>query len=138
MVACRDQTQMRPMAGVKGRSMCASLLKTERMLGRLEHEEGTQTLCLVVGCFLCLGRPMDVCWEVACSSLLKNAPGRSCLAVVRNLVNALTLPRNGRGGRTPLNERYGLPVVHPVRCMVPDLQIFRESVLDSFTTQSMK
>ena len=32
---------MRPMTGVKGQSMSASLLKIGRMLGRSEHEEGT-------------------------------------------------------------------------------------------------
>ena len=34
------------------------------------------------------------------------------------------------------NEGLG-ECVHPVRCMVPDLQTFRESVFDSCTTQSM-
>ena len=57
---------------------------------------------------------------------------------MRGLANALTPPPNGRGGRTPLDERDGLPIVHPVRCMVLDLQTFCESVLDSYTTQSVK
>ena len=52
---------------------------------------------------------------------------RSRLAVMRGLANALSPPPKGRGRRTPLDERSGLPVVHPVRCMARDFQIFRES-----------
>ena len=44
------------MISVKGQSMSASLLKTSRILGRLEHDEGeTRKLCLGVDCGLCLG-----------------------------------------------------------------------------------
>ena len=57
---------------------------------------------------------------------------------MRDLANALTPPPNGRRGRTPLDERDGLPVVHSVRCITPDLQMFREPILDSYTTQSVK
>ena len=71
---------------------------------------------------------MNVCWEVARSSLFQECPrSRSHLTVVRGLANGLTLPPNGRRGQTPLDGRDGLPVVHPVKCMAPDLQIFRES-----------
>ena len=35
---------MRPMTGVKGQSMLASLFKIGRMLGRSEHEEGTRIM----------------------------------------------------------------------------------------------
>ena len=44
---------------------------------------------------------------------LKNTRGReAALLVMRDLVNTLTLPPDGRGGRTPLDERDGLPVFH--------------------------
>ena len=45
---------MRPMTGVKDQSMSASHLKIERMLGRLEHEEGVQKLFSSVDCFDCV------------------------------------------------------------------------------------
>ena len=71
---------------------------------------------------------MIVCWEEARSFLFEEWPrSRSRLAVMGGLANALTPPPNGRGGRTPLDKRDGLPAVHPVRYMAPDLQIFRES-----------
>ena len=55
MVACRDPTQMMPMTGVKGQSMSANIWKTERMIGRLEHKEGTRrTLYSVVGYIDCI------------------------------------------------------------------------------------
>ena len=68
---------------------------------------------------------MNVFWRVARSFLFKECPrSRSHLVVVRGLANTLTSPPNGRGGRTLLDESDELPVVHPVRCMAPDLQIF--------------
>ena len=39
VAACKDQTQMRSMTGLKGQTMSVSFLKTERMPGWLEHEE---------------------------------------------------------------------------------------------------
>ena len=44
---------MRPMAGLKGHSMSVSFLKIDRILGRLEYEEGTRMLCLGIDCFGC-------------------------------------------------------------------------------------
>ena len=41
---------MWPMTGVKGQSMSASLLETERILSRLEHMKEMRTLCSTVGC----------------------------------------------------------------------------------------
>ena len=71
---------------------------------------------------------MIVCWKVAHSFFFAECPrSRGRLAVMRGLANALTPPPNGRGGRTPLDERDGLPIVHPVRCMAPNLKIFCES-----------
>ena len=71
---------------------------------------------------------MNVFWGVARPFLFKECPrSRSRLVVIRGLANALIPPPNGRGGRAPLNERGGLPVVHLVRCTALDLQIFRES-----------
>ena len=64
-----------------------------------------------VDCGLCLGRLIVYfrCW---CAFPLKNASGReSAFFVMRGLTNAFTLPPNGRGGRTPLDERDGFPVV---------------------------
>ena len=45
---------MRPIIGLKGQIVLVSLLKTERMLGRLEHKEGTRMLCANVDCFDCV------------------------------------------------------------------------------------
>ena len=41
---------MGSMTGVKGQSKSPSLLKIDRMLGRLEYEEETRMLFSVVGC----------------------------------------------------------------------------------------
>ena len=38
----------------------------------------------------------------------------------------------------PWTKEVGCPSIHLVRCMAPDLQIFRELVLNSYTTQSVK
>ena len=111
VVTCRDQTKMRPMTGVKRQRMAASLLKTVRMLGRLEHEEGTLIMfgcrLLTVSMMTCecipgVARPL---------SLEECRRSKSRHAVMRGLANALTLPSNGRRERTPLDERDGLPVV---------------------------
>ena len=39
---------------LKGQSMSTSLLKKGRMLGQLEHKEGTRMLCSDVGCVDCI------------------------------------------------------------------------------------
>ena len=70
---------------------------------------------------------MKVFWGVARPFLFEEGPrSKIRLAVMKGLANALTPPPNGRGGRTPFDERDGLPFVHPVRCMTPDFKIFRE------------
>ena len=40
---------MSSMTGLKGQSMSAGLLKTERVLGWLEYKKGTRMLCSGVG-----------------------------------------------------------------------------------------
>ena len=42
------------------------------------------------------------------------------------------------GDEPPWTKEMGCPSIHPVRYRAPDLQIFRESVLHSYTTQSVK
>ena len=70
---------------------------------------------------------MNVLWGVARSFLFEERPrSRSRLTVMIGLANALTSPPTYREGRTPLDEKDGLLVVYPVRCMAPDLQIFLE------------
>ena len=61
---------------------------------------------------------------------------RSHLCCNERLASALILPPHGRGGRTPLDERDGLPVVHFHKRMDPDVQTFRESTFNSYATYS--
>ena len=82
---------------------------------------------------------MVVFWGVPRSFFFEECPrSRSCLAVMKGLANALTPPPKGREGRTPLGERDGLPVVHPVRCRLPTHKSLANQVLNSYTTQSVK
>ena len=52
------------------------------------------------------------------------------------LTSALIFHPNGRGGRTRLDKRDGLPVVHFHKCTAPDVQTFHQSALNSYTTYS--
>ena len=78
----------------------------------------------------------SVFYRLACSCPEECPRSRSRLACNERLANALNLPPNGRGGRTPLDKRDGLPVVHFHKCMASDFQTSCESALNSYTTCS--
>ena len=99
---------MRPMTGVKGQSTLTILLKTKRMLDLLEHEEGTRTLCLVVGCFF--SKTVYECLLGGSTFLpLQECPrSRSRLAVMICLANALT-PQIVEGDESLWTKALGWP-----------------------------
>ena len=61
---------------------------------------------------------------------------RSRLCCNERLASALILAQNGRGGRTPLDERNELPVVRFCKCIAPNVQTFRESTPNLYITHS--
>ena len=84
------------------------------MLGQLEHDEGeTRKLYLGEDC-LTVSRTAYKC--ILGGSVPfpfgKCPRSRSRLCCNERLVECVNPPPNGRGGRTPLDTRDGLPIVH--------------------------
>ena len=61
---------------------------------------------------------------------------RSRLCCNQRLASALILPPNGRGGRTSLDEIYGVPVVHSKSVRLPTFRPFTSLALNSYSTHS--
>ena len=61
---------------------------------------------------------------------------RSRLCCNERLASALTLPPNGREGRTPLDEKDGVSVVHSKSVRFQTFRPFTSLALNSYTTHS--
>ena len=61
---------------------------------------------------------------------------RSRLCCNEMLASALILLPNGRGGRTSLDERDGMPVVHSESVRLQTFRPFTSLALNSYTTHS--